>query len=144
MEPHGTPSPMNPAWWTDAVVYQIYPRSFADSDGDGIGDLRGVTVRVPYLASLGVDAVWLILYTSGTTGRPKGAMISQANLNAQCMAFMDSLTLFHIGGIVLGRGARLRHRAAGDGRRIPRRRHRGGLRADRDHGFCLLVRLSRR
>jgi alpha-glucosidase len=50
---------MNPAWWTDAVVYQIYPRSFADSDGDGIGDLPGVTSRVPYLSSLGVDAVWL-------------------------------------------------------------------------------------
>jgi len=50
---------MNSDWWTDAVVYQIYPRSFADSDGDGIGDLRGVTARVPYLASLGVDAVWI-------------------------------------------------------------------------------------
>lgn len=46
-------------WWKDAVVYQIYPRSFADSDGNGIGDLRGVTSRVPYLAALGVDAVWL-------------------------------------------------------------------------------------
>jgi alpha-glucosidase len=46
-------------WWRQAVVYQIYPRSFADADGDGLGDLRGVTSRVPYLASLGVDAVWL-------------------------------------------------------------------------------------
>ncbi|GAA4829066.1 glycoside hydrolase family 13 protein [Luteimicrobium xylanilyticum] len=46
-------------WWRHAVVYQVYPRSFADSDGDGIGDLRGITSRVPYLAALGVDAVWL-------------------------------------------------------------------------------------
>ena len=46
-------------WWKDAVVYQIYPRSFADNDGNGIGDLAGITSRVPYLAALGVDAVWL-------------------------------------------------------------------------------------
>ena len=46
-------------WWRDAVIYQVYPRSFADSDGDGIGDLPGITARLPYLAALGVDAVWL-------------------------------------------------------------------------------------
>lgn len=46
-------------WWRQAVVYQIYPRSFADSDGDGLGDLPGITSRVDYLAALGVDAVWL-------------------------------------------------------------------------------------
>ena len=46
-------------WWKSAVVYQIYPRSFADSDGDGIGDLRGIIGRLDYLAELGVDAVWL-------------------------------------------------------------------------------------
>jgi alpha-glucosidase len=48
-----------PAWWRQAVVYQVYPRSFADSDADGIGDLAGVTARVDYLAELGIDAVWL-------------------------------------------------------------------------------------
>jgi alpha-glucosidase len=46
-------------WWRQAVVYQVYPRSFADSDGDGLGDIRGVTSRLPHLQRLGVDAVWL-------------------------------------------------------------------------------------
>jgi oligo-1,6-glucosidase len=46
-------------WWRSAVVYQIYPRSFADSDGDGVGDLRGIIARLDYLADLGVDVVWL-------------------------------------------------------------------------------------
>ena len=47
------------AWWRDAVVYQVYVRSFADSDGDGIGDLPGITARLPHVAELGADAVWL-------------------------------------------------------------------------------------
>ncbi|MEJ3652093.1 glycoside hydrolase family 13 protein [Actinomycetes bacterium KLBMP 9759] len=47
------------AWWRSAVIYQIYPRSFADSDGDGVGDLRGITARLAHLADLGVDAAWL-------------------------------------------------------------------------------------
>ena len=47
------------AWWRHAVVYQVYVRSFADSDGDGIGDLPGITDRLPYLRDLGVDAVWI-------------------------------------------------------------------------------------
>ena len=49
----------DPDWWRQAVVYQVYPRSFADANGDGLGDIRGVTSRVPYLRDLGVDAVWL-------------------------------------------------------------------------------------
>ncbi|WP_431044773.1 glycoside hydrolase family 13 protein [Streptomyces sp. P1-3] len=52
-------APYGDGWWRDAVIYQVYVRSFADSDGDGIGDLRGVRQRLPHLARLGVDAVWL-------------------------------------------------------------------------------------
>jgi alpha-glucosidase len=50
---------MTQEWWRDAVIYQVYVRSFADSDGDGVGDLPGVRSRLPYLSELGVDAVWL-------------------------------------------------------------------------------------
>jgi len=46
-------------WWRDAVIYQIYPRSFQDDNGDGIGDLKGITRRLDHVASLGVDAIWL-------------------------------------------------------------------------------------
>ncbi|HEY5858213.1 MAG TPA: glycoside hydrolase family 13 protein [Aldersonia sp.] len=49
----------DPDWWRHAVVYQIYPRSFADGNGDGIGDLVGITSRVDYLSALGIDAVWM-------------------------------------------------------------------------------------
>lgn len=52
-------------WWRDAVIYQVYVRSFADGNGDGIGDLLGVRSRLRYLADLGVDAIWLTpFYTS--------------------------------------------------------------------------------
>ena len=47
-----------PEWWQDAVVYQVYPRSFYDANGDGVGDLRGITEKLDYIASLGVDVVW--------------------------------------------------------------------------------------
>jgi alpha-glucosidase len=51
--------PREPPWWRDAVVYQVYPRSFQDSDGDGEGDLRGIAARLDHVRELGADAVWL-------------------------------------------------------------------------------------
>src|SRR5262245_3832797 len=51
--------PSDRPWWEPGVVYQVYPRSFQDSNGDGIGDLPGIVERLDYLAWLGVDAVWL-------------------------------------------------------------------------------------
>ena len=50
---------MEKRWWTESVVYQIYPRSFCDSNGDGIGDLNGITSKLDYLKELGVDVIWL-------------------------------------------------------------------------------------
>ena len=50
---------MQQQWWKESVVYQIWPRSFADGDADGIGDLAGITSRLDYLAALGVDVLWL-------------------------------------------------------------------------------------
>src|SRR3954466_4379879 len=46
-------------WWRGAVIYQIYPRSYQDSNGDGIGDLKGIAARLPHVAALGVDAIWI-------------------------------------------------------------------------------------
>ena len=59
--PHSSPRTLGSAtqWWRGAVLYQIYPRSFADSNGDGVGDLGGIVERLPYIASLGVDAIWI-------------------------------------------------------------------------------------
>ncbi len=54
----GGPAAPGDAWWRGAAIYQLYVRSFADGDGDGIGDLAGVRARLPYLAALGIDAIW--------------------------------------------------------------------------------------
>jgi alpha-glucosidase len=54
------PFPIDPAApWRGAVIYQVYPRSFADTNGDGVGDLPGITAHLDHIASLGVDGVWL-------------------------------------------------------------------------------------
>lgn len=50
---------LNRKWWKEAVVYQVYPRSFKDANGDGIGDLKGIISKLDYIKSLGVDVIWL-------------------------------------------------------------------------------------
>ena len=50
---------MEKTWWKEAVVYQIYPRSFMDSNGDGIGDINGITEKLGYLKELGIDVIWI-------------------------------------------------------------------------------------
>src|SRR4051812_3330840 len=50
---------MRAPWWQSAVLYQVYPRSFQDTNSDGVGDLRGIMARLPHLVELGADAVWL-------------------------------------------------------------------------------------
>src|SRR5262252_1971162 len=57
-DPFAISAVMN-SWWQTGIIYQIYPRSFQDASGDGVGDLEGIRRRLPYLAELGVDAVWL-------------------------------------------------------------------------------------
>src|SRR5438270_10873249 len=55
----GSAPAIDNTWWKHAVIYEIYPRSFQDSNGDGIGDLNGITERLDYLQALGVDAIWI-------------------------------------------------------------------------------------
>ena len=50
---------MKKTWWKESVIYQIYPRSFMDSNADGIGDIKGITSRLDYLKYLGIDVIWL-------------------------------------------------------------------------------------
>lgn len=66
---------MKKAWWKEAVVYQVYPRSFQDSNGDGMGDIPGITSRLPYLQQLGVDVIWLSPFYQ-SPGRDNGYDIS--------------------------------------------------------------------
>lgn len=49
-------------WWREAIIYQVYPRSYLDTNGDGVGDIPGITAKLDYIASLGVNIVWLSPY----------------------------------------------------------------------------------
>lgn len=62
-------------WWRGAVIYQIYPRSFLDSNGDGVGDLPGIIAKLDYISGLGVDAIWISPFSSRRW--PISAMTSQ-------------------------------------------------------------------
>ncbi|MGQ0740510.1 MAG: glycoside hydrolase family 13 protein [Bacteroidota bacterium] len=89
-------------WWKEAVVYQIYPRSFRDSDGDGVGDIKGITLKLDYIKSLGIDAVWLNPFYASPQ-KDNGYDISDyENINPQfgTMADFDILLKgFHDRGI---------------------------------------------
>jgi hypothetical protein len=79
------------AWWQHGIVYQIYPRSFQDSNGDGIGDLPGILDRLDYLAGLGVDAVWISpIYPSPMKDSAMTSRISPAS--TRCSARWNSST----------------------------------------------------
>ena len=67
---------MTQRWWKRSVVYQIYPRSFCDSDGDGIGDLRGIISKLDYLRELGIDVVWLSPVYRSPNARMRASTIS--------------------------------------------------------------------
>src|SRR5581483_8260521 len=56
---HQLPEIVHREWWKEVIVYQLYPRSFKDSNGDGIGDLKGIISQLDYLQSLGIGAIWL-------------------------------------------------------------------------------------
>lgn len=92
----------NKTWWKEAVIYQIYPRSFKDSDGDGIGDIKGIISKLDYIQSLGIDAVWLNpIYES--SNKDNGYDISDyRNVSKQFGSMNDFDTLlagFHNRGI---------------------------------------------
>ena len=74
-------------WWRGAAIYQIYPRSFADSNGDGIGDLVGITARLDHIASLGVDAIWLspVLHLAD-----EGFRLRRLRLSAMWIRYSDA------------------------------------------------------
>ena len=61
-----------PEWWRDAIVYQIYPKSWADGNGDGVGDFNGLRGKLDYLHWLGVDCLWLLPFFSASLLRPLG------------------------------------------------------------------------
>ena len=67
-------------WWKSAVAYQIYPRSFMDSNGDGVGDIPGMTARLDYLAQLGVDVLWL----SPVYASPNASGNAYTSVNGGC------------------------------------------------------------
>ena len=93
-------------WWKEAVVYQIYPRSFKDTNGDGIGDLQGIIEKLDYLKELGIDVIWLspcyksVSYTHLLIGffwkHYEYQLIDYWGLRVPAVAFSVLLDSFHI------------------------------------------------
>ena len=93
-------------WWKNAVIYEIYPRSFQDSNGDGIGDLNGITQRLDYLKELGVDAIWLSpVYPSPQVDCPGG----HAEVSLHIGTSSVGVGTLHIFGSALPAEAELRN-----------------------------------
>jgi hypothetical protein len=104
-------------WWKEATIYQIYPRSFFDSNGDGEGDLPGITSKLEYVKSLGVDAIWLSpFYTSPNkdggydVADPRDVDPRFGNLADAIKMIEDSCLTFY--GTSAGRGRPMRKRLA--------------------------------
>ena len=76
---------VNKDWWRGAVIYQIYPRSYQDSNGDGIGDLMGIVQRLSYIASLGVDAIWISPFFTSPM-KDFGYDVSDYSTSIRCLA----------------------------------------------------------
>ncbi len=86
---------MNKTWWKEAVFYQIYPRSFCDSNGDGIGDLRGITKKLPYLKEMGITAIWICPFFRSPM-KDNGYDISDYyDVNPEFGTIEDAMELLH-------------------------------------------------
>ena len=97
---------MEKRWWKESVVYQIYPRSFCDSNGDGIGDLNGITGKLDYLKELGIDVIWLSPgYKSPNDDNGYDISDYQAIMDEFGTMEDFDLSLIHISSVLLPCGA---------------------------------------
>ena len=105
---------MSKAWWKSSVIYQIYPRSFADSNGDGIGDLNGITAHLDYLKELGVDVIKVPYsghapsFARAVVSCPVPVVVSGGPKNADFKTFLRTLKEMldtGVAGVCVGRNA---------------------------------------
>ena len=127
---------MTQSWWRRAVIYQVYIRSFADGNGDGIGDIAGLRARLPYLAELGVDAIWVNPWYPSPM-KDAGYDVSDFRSIEPVFGTLAEAQALHRRGPRPGPASTARHRAQsplrpaprGSRRRWPRRRDRASARA---------------